>query len=480
LERRLSKWCETNGIFEQEQAGFRPGRTTVHQIFTLAEIIKKRKKKRQATYCCFLDIRKAYDTVWREGLWKKLEAIGVDEKLMKVIKNTYVDVKSRVIVNDRLSDWFDIGIGLRQGCVLSPLLFLIFINDLIRELNDSNLGVAIGNGKLSNLTFADDIALVANNSRDLQALVRIAESYARKWNFAFNTKKCKVLVFNRKGAQSTIILDNDSLEVVREYKYLGVWLDDKLNWKTHKTYILAKAKKRAYTIFGFGINKLLPVKTCVNLWEVLVRPILEYAGEVWGEGPWEEADKLQREVAKTILNAPTRTANEAVLGDLGWWELKARRDKARLKLLRKLMDYEEGGHIRNLLSDDDGDWLRYTDNVLNRLDINREVARYLDEKQGRGLVTNRTQAAEEKRWRDVMGRKSKLRTYRTVKDKLVFEPYLNFDSRRTRILLTRLRSGTNFLRIEKGRYENEAVEDRVCYWCDKVEDERHFLMECDL
>ena len=113
--------------------------------------------------------------------------------------------------------------------------------------------------------------------------------------------------------------------------------------------------------------------------------------------------------------------------------------------------------------------------MLNRLDINREVARYLDDKQWRGLVTSRTQAAEEKRWRDAMGRKSKLRTYRTVKDKLVFEPYLNFDSRRTRILLTRLRSGTNFLRIEKGRYENEAIEDRVCYWCDKVEDERHFL-----
>ena len=132
--------------------------------------------------------------------------------------------------------------------MLSPLLFLIFINDLIRELNDSNLGVAIGNGKLSNLTFADDIVLMANNSRDLQKLVKIAENYARKWNFAFNTKKCKVLVFNRKGAQPTITLDSDNLEVVKEYKYLGVWLDEKLNWKTHKAYVLAKAKKRAYTI----------------------------------------------------------------------------------------------------------------------------------------------------------------------------------------------------------------------------------------
>ena len=76
-----------------------------------------------------------------------------------------------------------------------------------------------------------------------------------------------------------------------------------------------------------------------------------------------------------------------------------------------------------------------------------------------------------------MRRKSKLRTYRTVAN---IQPYLNFDSRHARILLTRLRSGTNSLRIERGRYENEAVEDRLCHWCSKVEDERHFLVECDL
>ena len=101
-------------------------------------------------------------------------------------------------------------------------------------------------------------------------------------------------MFNRKGAQPTITLDSDNLEVVKEYKYLGVWLDEKLNWKTHKAYVLAKAKKRAYTIFGFRVNKLLPVKTCVTLWEVLVRPILEYAGEIWNEGLWEEAETLHR------------------------------------------------------------------------------------------------------------------------------------------------------------------------------------------
>ena len=83
-----------------------------------------------------------------------------------------------------------------------------------------------------------------------------------------------------------------------------MWFDTKLDWKLHKETILAKAKRRAYTMVGFGACKILPVKASVNLWEVLVRPILEYAAEVWGGGVWEAAEKLQREVGKLILGGP--------------------------------------------------------------------------------------------------------------------------------------------------------------------------------
>ena len=99
-------------------------------------------------------------------------------------------------------------------------------------------------------------------------------------------------------------------------------------------------------MMGFGIYKLLPASTCVRPWEVLVRPIPEYASEVWGEGPWEEAEKLQMEIGRLILGVSTQTPNEMVLGDLGWWELKARRDKARLKKLSKL---GEGEYARDLV-----------------------------------------------------------------------------------------------------------------------------------
>ena len=88
------------------------------------------------------------------------------------------------------------------------------------------------------------------------------------------------MVFNDKTKKPNISLEVDSLELVNAYTYLGVWFDSKMDWKLHKETILAR--RRAYTMMGFGVCKILPVKTCVNLWEVLVRPILEYAAEVWG------------------------------------------------------------------------------------------------------------------------------------------------------------------------------------------------------
>ena len=184
--------------------------------------------------------------------------------MLLTIRSMYDGVKSSVIVNGRLTAWFDIDIGLRQGCVLSPLLFLIFVNDLIKEFKKSDTGVLVGEVRINNLAFADDIVLTANDEDELQELVTIAENYAQAWKFAFNTKKCKIMVFNGRKKKPKIFLEGERLEIVNAYKYLGVWFDTKLDWKLHKETILAKAKRRAYTMVGFGACKILPVKASTS------------------------------------------------------------------------------------------------------------------------------------------------------------------------------------------------------------------------
>ena len=288
------------------------------------------------------------------------------------------------------------------------------------------------------------------------------------------------MIFNGKRTKPDIFLDGECLEVVSEYKYLGVWFDSKLNWKLHKETILRKAKKRAYIMMGFGIYKLLPASTCVRLWEVLVRPILEYASEVWGRAHGKSGEAAE-EIGRLILGVPTQTPNEMVLGDLGWWELKARRDKARLKLLKKLSELDEGEYARDLVNDKLSIWRVYSDKILHSLKLSKIEYKMKDQREWRATITDRMQSHVESQWRENMKRKAKLRTYVTIKDKLQAEPYLHFKNRLARISLARLRGGTSFLRIETGRYEKEKPEERLCLWCSNaIEDEKHFLLECNL
>ena len=144
LNKRLSKWCEKKQILVDEQAGFRTNRSTIDQIYALKEVIQRRRKKRRDTYCCFLDIKKAYDTVFREGLWRRLREVGVVGKMWRALKNIYVKVESSVVVNEERTEWFELHTGVRQGCILSPTLFAIFIDGLATLVKECTKGAELG------------------------------------------------------------------------------------------------------------------------------------------------------------------------------------------------------------------------------------------------------------------------------------------------------------------------------------------------
>ena len=138
-------------------------RSTVDQIYALREVIQGRRKMRLDSYCCFLDIKKAYDTVFREGLWRRLREVGVEGRMWRVLKNVYVKVESSVVVNEERTEWFELYTGVRQGFILSPTLFAIFVDGLATWVKQRSLGAKLGPVELSILLFADDIALVADN-----------------------------------------------------------------------------------------------------------------------------------------------------------------------------------------------------------------------------------------------------------------------------------------------------------------------------
>jgi hypothetical protein len=483
LNERITKNCEERGIFAEEQAGFRKKRSTVDQLFIMHEVIKGRKPKK--TYSCFIDVQKAYDRVWRDGLWKKLDEYGIRGKMWRVIRNIYENVESCVVVDGKSTDWFSIEVGVRQGCILSPILFNLFINGLAEEIRKAGKGVIYGRVKLCILMFADDIVLLAENKEDLQILMDITYRYSQTWRFNFNYDKCAVVIFEDTTSGpikygeckvectcgrhwklgNRLIIETDS------YKYLGAELDNRLTFKQFKARILDKARKSRARLWNMGMKQgALSVKASINLWEALVRSNLEYAAGVWGAGQWEEAELIQREMGRRILRCNGKTSNAAVRGELGWWKLSTRREYIKLRywvsillmddtrLVKAVYDHSK----QEYTSKNRNNWVKIVHQIVEKYGLNEiwdnEVAirnehnRHMTvegiKKYWMRIIYKKIQDTEEIEWREELLRKPKLRTYRTIKDKLQLEPYLLSEiNKKGRYLLTSLRTGTNRLRI---------------------------------
>jgi hypothetical protein len=330
LNNRVTRWCEENGILSEEQAAFRAGRSTVDHILTVSELVGARKARRKGTYCAFLDIKKAYDMLDRDTLWKRLIEVGLRGKMWRVLRNLYEVVESSVLV----------------GCILSPILFAIFIDGLARAVKRVRVKSTLEGVKLNLLLFAD--VLLADSKHDLQKLLDAVFEYSQMWRFRWNCSKSKVMCFGSRKAQKLhYFLGFQELQVVKSFKYLGVDLQDNLSWTMTKNRFLNKAKSRIPLVTKAVIEGL-SIKTGEKLWESMIRPVLEYAAEVWGGGDWEQAEQIQSKVGKILLGLSKNTANEVPRGEFGWLSLKARCDFKQLLYWGKLVTMDDSRLVKQV------------------------------------------------------------------------------------------------------------------------------------
>ena len=200
LYNRMDKFVCENNILSECQIGFRKSYRTTDHIFTLKSIIDKYLRSKQHVYACFVDLRKAFDTVWRNAMFAKMLKYGINGKLHKVIKSMYSTVEYSVKLSTGLTKSLSSNVGVKQGCILSPLLFNLFLNDLPECLgSNENNPVFIGTNKVNCLMYADDVILLSTSRGGLQNCLNSLYAYAEKWKLKVNTEKTQVITFNGGG-----------------------------------------------------------------------------------------------------------------------------------------------------------------------------------------------------------------------------------------------------------------------------------------
>ena len=214
-------------IIAEEKAGFRMGRSTTEQIFNLRVLMEKYQQHQQDLYHVFIDFKKAFDRVWHAALWTTMHKYNIGANLITIIKSLYEKATSAVLYNGNTWNCFRTTVGDRQGCLLSPTLFNVFLEKIMADALENHEGtVKIGGRIITNLRFADDIDGLAGKEEELENLVKMVETASTAYGMEISPEKTKIMSNKANGLTKTITVKGYNLETVTNFKYLGAIVTD--------------------------------------------------------------------------------------------------------------------------------------------------------------------------------------------------------------------------------------------------------------
>jgi endonuclease/exonuclease/phosphatase family metal-dependent hydrolase len=295
IEGRLSAFAETHGLRAKGQAGFRPGRRTTDNVFILRHLIDKYRQgygvnRRSSLYTCYVDFRKAYDSLHRDLLVQRLARAGLHGHVLSSIASMYLNAPLRARAGSLLSAPFQSTSGVRQGDPLSPLLFGMFIDEVEHWLREHapEAGVMLGQRKLQDLLYADDIVLLASSPSQLQQLLDALHAFCQDRGMTVNLSKTEIVVYasqrrRRAASEASWFYGGQQVPQSDTFKYLGIWLHQQ-GGVGDALDPLRLAGVRAMWAMRSQLQtlELNDIYMQQHLFKSLVAPVLSYGCEVWG------------------------------------------------------------------------------------------------------------------------------------------------------------------------------------------------------
>ena len=495
LNNRLQSFCSKHNIINNNQIGFKPKHRTSDHLLTLKTIVKKYvtigEKK---LFACFVDFKKAFDSVWHEGLFYKMNKIGIGGKTLELIKDIYRKTKCAVKSKNSITSFFDYTKGVRQGCPLSPILFNIYVNDLFEFMNndnDSDIFLQESEHKVNILMYADDLIILSETKEGLQKQIDKLAKYCSKWRLQINNKKTKVMIFNRgnKMINTNFHTNNTKLENVKTFKYLGFSISAK-NCSFLPTIedLSIKANRVVYALNSKIKLSKLPTKLALKLFSTLISPILLYGSEVWGPfidfdfEKWDKSkiEQVHTQFVKRILGCNFKTSNIMSRGEVGKRPLLTEIIKRTILYMQDIQKRKDSLAFKAWKFETNNDTLPNFVSFINKFNLRHndiiEANKY--------EVKRACHDYYDRFWSVGLQNSPKAISYKTFKSNVKFESYLHqLKNVKHRIALSRFRLSNHTLMIEKGRHMRPQIErnDRKCFHCkDQIENESHFVTTCPL
>jgi len=263
----------------EEQCGFRKGRSFTDAIYTVQQIMEKRKEHNLPLFLLFIGYEKAYDKVNRDKLWEMMKNKSPNYLLNK-IKCIYRNRKIRIKFNDGISEPIHINKAVRQGCGLSPVLFNVYINKIIQEFKTViKKGIQLNNRKLVNtILYADDQILMATSDDDLQTMAHNLNLIARKYKMTISSTKTKSMEMWGNNIQRVkIVISDNIIEQVTDFKYFGYRISEYGSDLQDKLQIYNKINGAIRRHFKKQMNK----ETKLRIQNITAKAALKFGSEAW-------------------------------------------------------------------------------------------------------------------------------------------------------------------------------------------------------
>jgi hypothetical protein len=338
---RFEPWAKTREIISDLQGALQSKCSSLQLSWLLREAVNYNVERGSSVYVALLDMQKAFDSIWTDGLFYKMYETGMDGKLWRTLRNSYKGFKCRVNVDGVISEPFEVMQSVHQGAPWSMMKFAIFINELIVMLKESGDGAIIDDLNVSCPTFADDSSIVCLYKACLQRQLNMAYNYSTKWRLKFNASKSAIVLFgDDEDPNRKLTLGQVTIPISRSSIHMGLPLTPYKGYEQEFVRDRVSAGKRTFhAVQGLGSRSvpLTPQVSSKLYWNIAV-PRMTYGLELLRMTPGGMAnlETAHSSVAKQIQGIPKQSANICI-ATMGWRSLEAYIDLSKLLFIWRIM-----------------------------------------------------------------------------------------------------------------------------------------------